>query len=222
MIEKFKDNEIRNSGIIYSSTFEQIKKLYAMDPEQAGEFAIAAIELVLTGEISSDDYYIELMLEPTKKLNENNRSKYDSKKENAKLKKMTDMKLDKIAELINAGLKQSQVGERLGLSQQMISYRLGIIRTQYPELLTGAAAQINVKNTKKSTKIQKNDLEQTVQINVDDTKDFTNDTNSTNDTNNPDFCTNGTNFVQNENFCRSGETTTKMSREEWEKKGFHF
>jgi hypothetical protein len=155
MIEQFKDNEIRNSGIIYSSTFEQIKKLYAMDPEQAGEFAIAAIELVLTGEISSDDYYIELMLEPTKKLNENNHSKYDSKKENAKLKKMTDMKLDKIAELINAGLKQSQVGEKLGLSQQMISYRLGIIRTQYPELLTGAPAQINVKNTKKSTKIQK-------------------------------------------------------------------
>ena len=155
MIEQFKDNEIRNSGIIYSSTFEQIKKLYAMDPEQAGEFAIAAIELVLTGEISSDDYYIELMLEPTKKLNENNRSKYDSKKENAKLKKITDMKLDKIAELINAGLKQSQVGERLGLSQQMISYRLGIIRTQYPELLTESPH----KNTKKSTKIQKNESE---------------------------------------------------------------
>ena len=214
MIEQFKDNEIRNSGIIYSSTFEQIKKLYAMDPEQAGEFAIAAIELVLTGEISSDDYYIELMLEPTKKLNENNRSKYDTKKENARLKKIEDMKLDKIAELISSGLKQSQVGERLGLSQQIISYRMGIIRTQYPELLAGAPAQVLTKNTKKPTKIQKTEPE-ILQTNVDDTKDFTNDTNDTKTTKNTKIC-------EEETVCSSGETATKMSREEWEKKGFHF
>lgn len=214
MIEQFKDNEVRNSGIIYSSTFEQIKKLYAMDPEQAGEFAIAAIELVLTGEISSDDYYIELMLEPTKKLNENNRSKYDTKKENARLKKIEDMKLDKIAELISSGLKQSQVGERLGLSQQIISYRMGIIRSQYPELLTGAPAQILTKNTKKSTKIQKTEPE-ILQTNVDDTKEITNDTNDTKTTKNTKIC-------EEETVCKPGETTTKMSREEWEKKGFHF
>lgn len=214
MIEQFKDNEIRNSGIIYSSTFEQIKKLYAMDPEQAGEFAIAAIELVLTGEISSDDYYIELMLEPTKKLNENNRSKYDSKKENARLKKIEDMKLDKIAELISSGLKQSQVGERLGLSQQIISYRMGIIRTQYPELLAGAPAPVFTKNTKKATKIQKTEPE-ILQINADDTNSFTNDTNDTKTTKNTKIC-------EEETVCSPGETTTKMSREEWEKKGFHF
>lgn len=49
MINQFNDVEARNSGIIYKSTLEQIKKLYAVDPEQAGELAIAAIELVLTG-----------------------------------------------------------------------------------------------------------------------------------------------------------------------------
>lgn len=214
MIEQFKDNEIRNSGIIYSSTFEQIKKLYAMDPEQAGEFAIAAIELVLTGEISSDDYYIELMLEPTKKLNENNRSKYDTKKENARLKKIEDMKLDKIAELISSGLKQSQVGERLGLSQQIISYRMGIIRTQYPELLAGAPAQVLTKNTKKPTKIQKTEPE-ILQTNVDDTKDFTNDTNDTKTTKNTKIC-------EEETVCRPGEPRKKFSREENEKNGFNF
>jgi DNA-binding NarL/FixJ family response regulator len=129
MIEQFKDNEVRNTGIIYSSTFEQIKKLYAMSPEQAGEFAIAAIELVLTGDVSSDDYMIELMLEPTKKLNENNRNKYESKVENARNKKIADMKLDKIAEMANKGMRQREIGEKLGLSQQIISYRMGIIRT---------------------------------------------------------------------------------------------
>ena len=209
MIEKFKDNEVRNTGIIYSSTFEQIKKLYAMSPEQAGEFAIAAIELVLTGEVSSDDYMIELMLEPTKKLNENNRNKYESKVENARNKKITDMKLDKIAEMANKGMRQREIGEKLGLSQQIISYRMGIIRTQFPDLLDESPH----KNTSNSTKIQINEPEisQTVYKN-------TNDTNSTNNTNNE-------NFVQictNDGVCRTGETKKKFDREEMKKKGFDF
>ena len=33
MIEKFKENEVRTSGLIYNSTFEQIKELYEYDPE---------------------------------------------------------------------------------------------------------------------------------------------------------------------------------------------
>ena len=61
MINQFNDVEARNSGIIYKSTLEQIKKLYAVDPEQAGELAIAAIELTLAGQFSSDDVIIELI-----------------------------------------------------------------------------------------------------------------------------------------------------------------
>ena len=72
MIEVFKENEMRNSGVIYNSTFEQIKKLYEADPERAGELAISAIELVLTGDVSSDDMMIGLLLEPMRKINENN------------------------------------------------------------------------------------------------------------------------------------------------------
>ena len=72
MINQFNDVEARNSGIIYKSTLEQIKKLYAVDPEQAGELAIAAIELVLTGQISTDDVMIDMMLTTTKAINANN------------------------------------------------------------------------------------------------------------------------------------------------------
>ena len=64
MIEKFKENEVRASGLIYNSTFEQIKELYEYDPEQAGELAISAIELLLTGDMSTDDVNIRLMLKP--------------------------------------------------------------------------------------------------------------------------------------------------------------
>ena len=137
MIEQFKELNARNSGVVYNSTLEQIKKLYEADPELAGELAISAIELVLCGDISSDDVMISLMLEPMRKINENNQAKYETKVEGAKAKKMTDMKLDKIAEMVNMGRKQREIGEALGMSQQTVSYRIGLIKTSYPELLTG-------------------------------------------------------------------------------------
>ncbi len=158
MIEMFKENEIRNSGIIYSSTFEQIKKLYEADPEAAGELAIAAIELVLTGDISSDDMMVGLLLEPMRKINENNQVRYDNKVESSKNKKMIDMKLDKIAEMVNKGMRQREIGEALGLSQQNVSYRIGLIKSNYPDLLNGKTAKKSEededfhKNTKKSYK----------------------------------------------------------------------
>jgi predicted transcriptional regulator len=159
MIEMFKENEIRNSGIIYSSTFEQIKKLYEADPEAAGELAIAAIELVLTGDISSDDMMVGLLLEPMRKINENNQVRYDNKVESSKNKKMIDMKLDKIAEMVNKGMRQREIGEALGLSQQNVSYRIGLIKSNYPDLLNGKTAknsEEDASEAKHLTKIQTN------------------------------------------------------------------
>ena len=167
MIEMFKENEIRNSGIIYSSTFEQIKKLYEADPEAAGELAIAAIELVLTGDISSDDMMVGLLLEPMRKINENNQVRYDNKVESSKNKKMIDMKLDKIAEMVNKGMRQREIGEALGLSQQNVSYRIGLIKSNYPDLLNGKTAKKSdedanfTKIQTNPTKIQKNSTKNT-------------------------------------------------------------
>ena len=153
MIEQFKDNEVRNSGVIYSSTLEQIKQLYAVDPEQAGELAIAAIELVLTGDISTDDYMISMMLTPMRRLNEINVAKYETKVENQRQKKIQEMKLDKIAELVAAGFKQREIGERLGMSQQIVSYRVGLIKKNYPELLQKNAEDFTkIQTTYKNTK----------------------------------------------------------------------
>lgn len=232
MIEIFNDIEMRNSGLIYNSTFNQIKQLYAMDPELAGELAISAIELVLTGDISSNDPMIGLMLEPMRKINQNNQTKYDNKVESSKQKKIAELKLDKVAELLNAGYTQKQIGERLGITQQNVSYRVGVIRTKYPELLQ--TVQTNFTNSTNAT--NKNVCENT---NILQTKQhFTNGTNSTNK---PDFCTNGvvcTDQIQtvqtkstntDENVCTSGvsvvkpgEPRRKFSREENEKNGFDF
>lgn len=136
MIKSFKENEVRDSGIIYQSTFEQIKKIYEKDPTMAGELAISAIELVLTGEISSDDYMIDVLLENMKVVNSRSQKKYETKKQNSQQARIQKLKLVEIAELYKQGIyTQEQIGLRVGESQQNISHRLGIIRTEFPELL---------------------------------------------------------------------------------------
>jgi predicted transcriptional regulator len=214
MIDQFKELEMRHSGLIYEGTFEQIKKLHEVDPQLAGELAISAIEFVLTGEISSDDMMVNLLLEPMRTVNQNNKNKYEEKVESARMKKITDMKLDKIAEMAREGCKQREIGERLGLSQQIISYRMGVIKTSYPELLTGSP---QADDTNKNTKIQKN---------------FTNDTNEIqkNKNTNENVCTNfvqnykntnDTNFVQN-SVCKNQNENAEIAKEQLKKLGFSF
>jgi hypothetical protein len=135
MIEKFNDVEVRGTGVVMSSMFEQIKKMHAVDPDLAGELAISAIELVLTGQISSDDAMIDMLLAPAKIITDNNVQRYEARKENSKGKKIKDMRLDELAELYKAGVRQKEIAERLHLTQQTVSYRLGLIKTNYPELL---------------------------------------------------------------------------------------
>ena len=191
MIEQFKDLEMRKSGLVFNGTFEQIKKLYEVDPEKAGELAISAIEFVLCGEISSDDMLVQLMLEPIRPINESNNVKYDLKVESARQKKITEQKLDLIADLSRKGFRQREIADRLGLTQQMVSYRLGVIKSSYPELLGEAD---------RTKEIQKNDIvtnntkefTKTLQKNLQTDQDFTKNTKNTKDTN----------FVP-ENFCKN-------------------
>lgn len=196
MIEMFNEVDVRGSGVIYASTFEQIKKMYAVDPEKAGELAISAIEMVLTGQISTDDYMIDMMLTTAKAVNENNVAKYESRVESARQKKVRDLKLAEIADLLRAGWKQREIGEKLGMSQQNVSYRIGVIRSSYPELLQPEGTETAQTNL------------QTVQTNSQTTYKNTNDTNSTN----------GTNGVFVENFVKDGETKVEASK----KKEFYF
>lgn len=135
MIERFKDLPMRDSAVVYQSVLEQIKKMYIVNPNQAGELAISAIELVLTGEISSNDPMIEICLEQLKVISHRDHENYDAKTENEKTQKMISQKLDQIAKLYLAGLSQAAIGKEIGVSQQTISSRMNIIRKEYPELL---------------------------------------------------------------------------------------
>ena len=153
MIKEFKETKVRESGVIYNSTFEQIKMLYQQDKEKAGELAISAIEMVLTGEISSDDFTVKLVLENLRVISEKNKQKYDKKISTQKQKKVEEMKLEEIAALYNQGLKQKEIGLRLGIPQQTVSYRLQIIKAEYPNLILYQ----NTKNTKNTNTDNVND-----------------------------------------------------------------
>lgn len=142
MIEHFNECEMRKSGLVYNSTLSQIKELYQHDKEKAGELAISAIELILTGQISSDDIMVKLMLTPAQAMVDRDVDAYNQKVESQRQRKIEEMKLDKIAELLAFGMRQREIGERLGLSQQTVSYRVNQIKKSYPELLPE-----NYKNT---------------------------------------------------------------------------
>lgn len=212
MIEQFKDTEVRNTGVIYSSVLDQIKGLYEFDPEQAGELAISAIELILTGDISSDDVNIRVMLAPIKKLTEVNVNKYDNKVENQKHKKIVEMKLDVIADLWNKGYKQREIGERVGLSQQVISYRIDVIKKKYPELLTAEPENF--------TKIQENSTKVCTNLQENSTKIQTTYKN-TKKQNFVQTCTKSENFVQ-KNLENSNESEREQPSEEASKWAFEF
>ena len=136
MIEKFKENEARKSALIYLSNFEQVKELYEDDKEMAGELAISILEMALTGEISSNDKMIRLMLKNFEVSAEKNKQKYEARERNTKQEKAEKYKLYEIAEMLNEGKTQAEIADALGISRQTVNRRLNeMIRVNYPELL---------------------------------------------------------------------------------------
>jgi hypothetical protein len=121
--------------------------LYDDNPELAGELAISAIELVLTGDMSTNNSMIKISLAQTKRIADANKEKYDRVVEAKRNKAITDGKLDIVAEMTLAGYNQKQIGEKLGISQQSVSKKLGLIRSTYPELLNGCTTVVQPSTT---------------------------------------------------------------------------
>lgn len=96
--------------------------LYTEDSAKAGELAIAAIELVLTGETSTDDAMIKIMLQSLKVISERNTQKYQRKVEAQRQKRIEDNRLTDIAAQYLQGKKQNEIAINLGISQQSVSY----------------------------------------------------------------------------------------------------
>lgn len=159
MIEKFKENEARKSALIYLSNFEQVKELYEDDKEMAGELAISILEMALTGEISSNNKIIKLMLKNFEVSAEKNKQKYEAKERNTKQENAEKYNLYEIAEMLNEGKTQAEIADVLGISRQTVSRRLNeMIRVNYPELLCSNGKMSNdVKRCKNNDNDNDND-----------------------------------------------------------------
>ena len=98
---------------------------------------------------------IDMLLTPAKVINDNNVQKYELKKENSRTKKIKDMKLQEIADLYIKGVRQREIAERLNLTQQTVSYRISLIKTNYQDLLQPESTETALyQNTNNITKIQ--------------------------------------------------------------------
>lgn len=122
------------------------------------------------------------------------------------------MKLDVIADLWNKGYKQREIGERVGLSQQVISYRIDVIKKKYPELLTAEPENF--------TKIQENSTKVCTNLQENSTKIQTTHKN-TKKQNFVQTCTKSENFVQ-KNLENSSESEQKQPSGEASKWAFEF
>ena len=147
MIPYFKYSKIRDTGIIHNAILDQIKMLYGENPEMAGELAISAIELVLTGDMSTTNSMIKLALAQEKRISDVNKEKYDRAVEAKRNKTITDSKLDIVANMTLAGYNQKQIGEKLGISQQSVSKKIVLIRKDYPELLENCTTVVQPSTT---------------------------------------------------------------------------
>ena len=135
MKSALKETKYRDSGLVFGSSLNMIRKAYEEDPVFAGELAISIIELTLTDEISTNDFNIGLALETLKPIISKHRERYDKKVESEKNYKRIKLSLDEIAELLSKGERQKDIADKLHISQQAVSKRIATMKMEYPEIL---------------------------------------------------------------------------------------
>ena len=135
MIKAIDLTNARDSAVIYRSVLEQINMFVETDKDLAGELAMAAIQTVICGETNSDNPVVQAMIMPMKQASEKNYQRYAKTCESKRETKIRDLRLEEIAELAAQGMSTRQIESELDIPRSTVSYRLGIIKSDYPELL---------------------------------------------------------------------------------------
>lgn len=66
MIKEFNNAKGNETGVVNKFALDEAKKVYEVYPDLAGELAISALEYSLTGQISSDDYWVKSVIQQYK------------------------------------------------------------------------------------------------------------------------------------------------------------
>ena len=135
MIEKFNDIEMRDTAVIYGSNLKQIKEMYAINPETAGELAISIIEVAVTGQMSTNNPLIRMALANFEDASTKNKVKYEKKKEAQREARIEKLRLREIAKLLKRGVSQKEIAKIIGKAPSSISDAVRILKTEFPELL---------------------------------------------------------------------------------------
>jgi hypothetical protein len=120
---------------VYGSSLQQVKEMYAIDPNMAGELAISILEVALTGTMSTDNPLIKMALANFKDVAGKNQIKYDKKVEVKRAARIEKLQLREIAEMYKQGVPQNIIAKKLGKGASTVSENLKTIRTEFPELL---------------------------------------------------------------------------------------
>ena len=136
MINQFKDYQTHyESGIVYYSNLLQVQELYQTDREKAGELAISILEMALTGELSSNDPMMSILLKNFEFSAHANQVKYETKIAVSQQKEIEKYQLREIAQMTRAGVVQQVIADTLGISRQAVNNRVRMIHQKYPYLL---------------------------------------------------------------------------------------
>ena len=177
MIKEFKPcAEPRESAIFYYSVYEQILEYFEnFGPEAAGEFAITALELGFTGNMSTDDKHIQIALKNFEAMSKRNKEKYENKISAKRENEIEEKGYRIIVEMMGQGKTQQEIAAVLGVSRQTVNNRVAKIRSNFPELLAGCQSDVKGVKDVKDVKVDSLDFLDNVKS-VKDVKDVKVDT----------------------------------------------
>lgn len=150
MIEDFDTSAARDTGVVYKSSLNRAMELIRSGEESmALDVAVSALQLALGCPMTTDNAMVRLIMEDTKALSERAKERYDDKVAAKREERAERLMLRDILSMTENGISQSEIGNRLGISQSSVSKRMKIIHTEYPEMLSGQSVK-NADNTQSS------------------------------------------------------------------------
>lgn len=164
MIERFNDVEMRDSSVIYGSSLKQIKEMYQIDPNTAGELAISIIEVAITGQMSTNNPLIKMALANFEDVANKNKKKWDDKTAKQREIRIEKLQLRKIAKLLREGKTQKEIAKLIGKAPSSVSEAVRILKTEFSDILSefGEDSENSTEYSEKNSEILNEDSENSV------------------------------------------------------------
>lgn len=136
--------KMNESFVFYGTNLDMVDKLKEVNPELANELLYSIVEYGIYGEYETDNPIVEAMMAPVVNGIDKAKGRYALKKESAAKKQH----YQEIAKLHLEGKTQTEIAKILSnkfgekISQQTVSYRLGVIHKDFPDLLVPKEEEI--------------------------------------------------------------------------------